>query len=203
MARTIKINYNGKTYEPTIQALSREKLYGFIEELIQDENAKSCIVGGLLMDGQTLIGKGCTSLKTIDNKGVEIAKSSLKAVDVHGKSLALVPSVFETGIVLQAGTMDNLFDLEVDAVYDFDWADESKKNEFMKETKDKVFTCEFNYRTDYEGMNGILISNDEGVFILAGRTLQFDYLDNHIQTIINLPEVVEEDEESEMDFAMF
>jgi hypothetical protein len=150
-----------------------------------------------------LIGKGCTSLKTIDNKGVEIAKSSLKAVDIHGKSLALVPSVFETGIVLQAGTMDNLFDLEVDAVYDFDWADEPMKNEFMEETKGKVFTCDFNYRTDYEGMNGILISNDEGVFILAGRTLQFDYLDNHIQTIINLPEVVEEDEESEMDFAMF
>jgi hypothetical protein len=202
MARTIKISLNSKVFEPSIQALSREKLYGFIEELVQDEHAKTCIVGALLSDGQTLIGKGCTSLKTIDECGEEVNKSSLKAVDIKGKSLPLVPSVFETGIILQAGSLDDLFDLEVDAVYDFNWEDEAMKKDFLKETQGKVYTCEFNYRSDYEGMNGILISNEEGAFILAGRTLQFDYLDNHIQTIINLPDAVEE-EESDMDFAMF
>jgi hypothetical protein len=202
MARTIKISLNSKVFEPSIQALSREKLYGFIEELVQDEHAKTCIVGALLSDGQTLIGKGCTSLKTIDERGEEVNKSSLKAVDIKGKSLPLVPSVFETGIILQAGSLDDLFDLEVDAVYDFNWEDEAMKKDFLKETQGKVYTCEFNYRSDYEGMNGILISNEEGAFILAGRTLQFDYLDNHIQTIINLPDAVEE-EESDMDFAMF
>ena len=202
MARTIKISLNSKVFEPSIQALSREKLYGFIEELVQDEHAKTCIVGALLSDGQTLIGKGCTSLKTIDERGKEVNKSSLKAVDIKGKSLPLVPSVFETGIILQAGSLDDLFDLEVDAVYDFNWEDEAMKKDFLKETQGKVYTCEFNYRSDYEGMNGILISNEEGAFILAGRTLQFDYLDNHIQTIINLPDAVEE-EESDMDFAMF
>ena len=90
----------------------------------------------------------------------------------------------------------------MDAVYDFNWEEEAMKKDFLKETQGKVFTCEFNYRSDYEGMNGILISNEEGAFILAGRTLKFDYLDNQIQTIINLPDAVEE-EESDMDFAMF
>lgn len=202
MARTIKISINSKVFEPSIQALSREELYGFIEELVQDEHAKTCIVGALLSDGQTLIGKGCTSLKTIDEHGEEVKKSSLKAVDIKGKSLPLVPSVFESGIILQAGSIDDLFDLEVDAVYDFNWEEEAMKKDFLKETQGKVFTCEFNYRSDYEGMNGILISNEEGAFILAGRTLKFDYLDNQIQTIINLPDAVEE-EESDMDFAMF
>jgi hypothetical protein len=203
MARTIKITLNGKIFEPSIQALTREKLYGFIEEVVQDDKAKPCIVGSLLDDGQTLIAKGCTSLKTVDEQGREVDKSTLKAVDNEGKLLNLVPSVFETGIVLQSGTLDDLFDLEVEAVYDFNWEDDSTKSTFLRETQGKVFTFDFNYRTDYEGLNGILISNEEGSFIVAGRTLRFEFLDHQVQTIINLPEVEEEEDSTEMDFAMF
>jgi len=203
MARTIKITLNGKIFEPSIQALTREKLYGFIEEVVQDDKAKPCIVGSLLDDGQTLIAKGCTSLKTVDEQGREVDKSTLKAVDNEGKLLNLVPSVFETGIVLQSGTLDDLFDLEVEAVYDFNWEDDSIKSTFLRETQGKVFTFDFNYRTDYEGLNGILISNEEGSFIVAGRTLRFEFLDHQVQTIINLPEVEEEEDSTEMDFAMF
>jgi hypothetical protein len=203
MARTIKITLNGKIYEPSIQALTREKLYGFIEELVLDDKAKPCIVGALLDDGQTLIAKGCTSIKTVDEQGREVDKSLLKAVDPDGKSLSLVPSVFETGIVLQTGSMEDLFDLEVEAVYDFNWEEDSIKLTFLKETQGKVFTFDFNYRTDYEGLNGILISNEEGAFIIAGRTLHFEFLDHQVQTIINLPEVEAEEDSTEMDFAMF
>jgi hypothetical protein len=99
--------------------------------------------------------------------------------------------------------MEDLFDLEVEAVYDFNWEEDSMKLTFLKETQGKVFTFDFNYRTDYEGLNGILISNEEGAFIIAGRTLHFEFLDHQVQTIINLPEVEEEEDSTEMDFAMF
>ena len=112
-------------------------------------------------------------------------------------------SVFETGIVLQAGSLEDLFDLEVEAVYDFDWSNETTKQAFLKETQGKILTCEFNYRTDYEGLNGILVSNKEGAFVLAGRMLSFEFLDNKIKTIIEIPEYVDEEDDSNMDFSMF
>lgn len=203
MARAVKIIYNGNTYETSIQALNREKLYGFVEEIVQDQLNKPCIAGALLEDGQTLIAKGCTSNKIVDEYEKEVNKKTLRAVDTNGKTLSLVKSVFETGIVLQAGSLEDLFDLEVEAVYDFDWSNETTKQAFLKETQGKILTCEFNYRTDYEGLNGILVSNKEGAFVLAGRMLSFEFLDNKIKTIIEIPEYVDEEDDSNMDFSMF
>jgi hypothetical protein len=204
MARTIKITYKGKTYEPSIQALNRDKLYGFIENMIEDDKGQSCFEGSLLEDGQTLIGKGCSAIKLLDEKGLEVDKKELKAVDANGKPLNEVLSIFETGISLKEGGMDDLFDLEVDSVYDFNWSDENMKAAFLNEIKGKVFTFEFNYRTDYEGADAVLISNSEGAFILSGRKLEFEFLSNKNQTIIAIPELEEENEEDQgMDFSMF
>jgi hypothetical protein len=204
MARTIKITFKGKTYEPSIQALNRDKLYGFIENVIEDDKGQSCFEGSLLEDGQTLIGKGCSAIKVLDEKGLEVDKKELKAVDVNGKPLNEVLSIFETGITLKEGGMDDLFDLEVDSVYDFNWSDETMKAAFLNEIKGKVLTFEFNYRTDYEGADAVLISNSEGAFILSGRKLEFEFLSNKNQTIIAIPELEEENEEDQgMDFSMF
>ena len=204
MARTIKITFKGKTYEPSIQALNRDKLYGFIENMIEDDKGQSCFEGSLLDDGQTLIGKGCSAIKVLDEKGLEVDKKELKAVDVNGKPLNEVLSVFETGITLKEGVMDDLFDLEVDSAYDFNWSDETMKATFLNEIKGKVFTFDFNYRTDYEGADAVLISNSEGAFILSGRKLEFEFLSNKNQTILAIPELEEEKEEDqEMDFSMF
>lgn len=204
MARTIKITHKGKTYEPSIQALNRDKLYGFVENFIEDDKGQSCFEGSLLDDGQTLIGKGCTAIKVLNDKGLEVNKKELKAVDANGKSLKEVLSVFETGISLNEGSMDDLFDLEVDAAYDFNWSDDNMKAAFLNEIKGKVFTFEFNYRTDYEGADAVLISNSEGAFILSGRKLEFEFLSNKNQTILSIPEMEEEKEDDqEMDFSMF
>ena len=204
MARTIKITYKGKTYEPSIQALNRDKLYGFIEKKIEDDKGQSCFEGSLLDDGQTLIGKGCSAIKVIDEKGLEVDKKELKAVDANGKPLNQVVSIFESGISLKEGSMDDLFDLEVDSAYDFNWSDENLKAAFLNEIKGKVFIFEFNYRTDYEGSDAVLISNSEGAFILSGRKLEFEFLSNKNQTILTIPELEEENEEDqEMDFSMF
>jgi hypothetical protein len=100
--------------------------------------------------------------------------------------------------------MDDLFDLEVDSAYDFNWSDENMKAAFLNEIKGKVFTFEFNYRTDYEGADAVLISNSEGAFILSGRKLEFEFLGNKNQTILAIPELEEENEEDQgIDFSMF
>jgi hypothetical protein len=172
--------------------------------MIEDDKGQSCFEGSLLDDGQTLIGKGCSAIKVLDEKGLEVDKKELKAVDVNGKPLNEVLSVFETGITLKEGVMDDLFDLEVDSAYDFNWSDETMKAAFLNEIKGKVFTFEFNYRTDYEGADAVLISNSEGAFILSGRKLEFEFLSNKNQTILAIPELEEEKEEDqEMDFSMF
>lgn len=202
MARTLKIKINGKTWEPSIKALTREKVYGFIDELVYDHKSEVCIEGSILDDGQTLIGKGCIALKTVDLQGAEVVKSELVAVDAQGKTVKEFLSVFETGIELSGGTMDDLFDLEVQAAYDFDWADEGHKSSFMQEIKGRVFSFQFNYRTDYEAADAVLLANGEGVFILTGRFVRFDYLDNRLQSIITIPENISEQDDA-MDFAMF
>ena len=63
----------------------------------------------------------------------------------------------------------------------------------------KLFQFVFNYRADYEGADAIVISALEEVFVLTGRLLSFDYLENKTAA----PITVEEDEvEEEIDFGM-
>jgi hypothetical protein len=98
--------------------------------------------------------------------------------------------------------LDDLFNLEITSVYQLDFVDTSQKKSVSDYLADvKVARFVLNYRADYEGADAILIANEDGIFALTGRIIDFPYLENKLAPAdSNLVEVTIEEEG--MDFGM-
>ena len=201
MAKNLTFSINKTNYSAGITKVDRDKVYGFVEEQVLDKNGNLCSTGALLDDGQTLVLTGATAMKTVTDNNEEVDKKALKAVYMDGKDAILVPSSYEGTIELAKATIDDLFNLEVNSIYQLTWEDASAKSSMLKELEnDNLFSFVFNYRADYEGADAILLSAQNEVFILTGRILEFEYLEN--KTAAPIVELESAEHEEEVDFGM-
>ena len=203
MAKAIQFIAGKLKFAASLTKIDRDKVYGFIDEKVNDDNGNPCILGSLLDDGRTLVLNGATAIKTVDTLFNELDKTELKVVYQDGKDAVLVPSSYEEEINLTETTFDDLFNLEITSVYQLDFEDlvvKTSVNDFLADGK--VFRFVFNYRADYEGADAILISNPTGIFVLTGRIIDFSYLENKLTEVSE--NLVEETvvEEEEIDFGM-
>ncbi len=202
MAKAIEFVADNLNFSAAITKVDRDKVYGFIELNVKDDLGKPCNLGSMLDDGKTLVLNGSTALKTVDNKYNELDKKQLKVVYQNGEDAILIPSSFDGEVKLSKASFDDLFNLEITSVYQLDFEDASA----LKSTSDyladgKLLRFIFNYRADYEGADAILITNDEGVFALTGRIIEFPFLDNKLSLPVD--SIFEETlEDEEMDFGM-
>ncbi|MFM2285852.1 MAG: hypothetical protein RLZZ543_1349 [Bacteroidota bacterium] len=184
-----------------LNKVDRDKVYGYVEEVVLDTQGKPCSTGSLLDDGQTLVLSGATALKTVDANNAEVDKKTLKTVYLDGKDATLIPSSYDGEIELAKGDLDDLFNLEVTTVYQLIWEDATSKTAMLNLLEGgNVFQFVFNYRADYEGADALVLSSQNEIFVLTGRMLEFDFLENKSATPL-VEEFVEESEE-EMDFGM-
>jgi hypothetical protein len=201
MAKNLTFSINKTNYSAGITKVDRDKVYGFVEEQVLDKNGNLCSTGALLDDGQTLVLTGATAMKTVTDNNEEVDKKALKAVYMDGKDAILVPSSYEGTIDLAKATIDDLFNLEVNSIYQLTWEDASAKSSMLKELENgNLFSFVFNYRADYEGADAILLSAQNEVFILTGRILEFEYLEN--KTAAPIVELESAEQEEEVDFGM-
>ena len=203
MAKAIQFIAGKLKFAASLTKIDRDKVYGFIDEKVNDDNGNPCILGSLLDDGRTLVLNGATAIKTVDTSFNELDKTELKVVYQDGKDAVLVPSSYEGEINLTETTFDDLFNLEITSVYQLDFEDlvvKTSVNDFLADGK--VFRFVFNYRADYEGADAILISNPAGIFALTGRIIDFSYIENKLMKVTEnlVEETIEEDEE--IDFGM-
>lgn len=99
-------------------------------------------------------------------------------------------------------TLDDLFNLEVSTVYQLTWEDEGTKAAMKKALEDgKLYRFVFNYRADYEGADAVVIASHNEVFVLTGRMLEFNYLENKIVVVVEETVQVAQEEE-DVDFGM-
>ena len=141
-------------------------------------------------------------MKTVNTQNTEVDKKTLKTVYMDGKDAILVPSSYEGTIELTRATMDDLFNLEVSAVYQLTWEDANAKKGILKELDGgQLFRFIYNYRADYEGADALLLAAQNEVFVLSGRLLDFSYLENKTVAPIAEAESTEQEEE-DMDFGM-
>jgi hypothetical protein len=202
MAKNLKFNLAGKAFEAGITKVDRDKVYGYVEEIITDLNGNPCATASLLDDGVTLILSGATSLKIVNEHIQEVDKKALKTVYMDGSDAVLVPSSFDHEIELQEAVMEDLFNLEVSSVYQLMWDDTLGKDEMLKALEsNRLFRFIFNYRADYEGADAILLGSQNELFILTGRLLSFDYLENK-PMVINQDQLDITIEDDDMDFGM-
>lgn len=200
MAKNLTFVIDQQKFAAGIAKVDRDKVYGFVEEVVSDKDGNVCSTANILNDGQTLILSGATAMKTVDANFVEVDKKTLKTIYLDGKDAVLIPSSYDAEIILKEAHLDDLFNLEVSTVYQLTWEDATSKSAMLKLLENgKLFQFVFNYRADYEGADAIVISALEEVFVLTGRLLLFDYLENKTAA----PITVEEDEvEEEIDFGM-
>lgn len=203
MGKNIHFVIEGKSWSAGISKVDRNKVYGHVEEVISDSNGELCSVASILEDGQTIIVSGATALKTVDSENKEISKDAIKTVNLDGTDAVLVPSSYDTDAVLTPGTLDDLFNLEITAVYQLVWEDEAAKLDLIAYLgTNKVLKLVFNYRADYEGADAVLITAQNQVFALTGKFLEFQFLENK-QVIVLEDKVADATvEEDSMDFGM-
>ena len=201
MAKQLTFVIDKHKIEAGIAKVDRDKVYGYVEERITDKAGKPCLTGNLLDDGQTLIVSGSTSLKTVDENGIEHDKKALKTVYLDGRDAVLVPSSYDGEIKLEKVGMEELFNLEVTAVYQLTWEASTGKAALLKSLENAaIYRFIFNYRADYEGADALLLSAQNEAFVLTGRLLTFDFLEPKTPTPV-AEESIEESEE-DMDFGM-
>jgi hypothetical protein len=202
MAKAIQFNAGKLTFAASLTKVDRDKVYGYIEDKVNDNKGNPCTMGSLLDDGKTIILVGATANKTVDASFNELDKKKLKVVYQDGKDAVLVPSSYDGEVLLTLTSLDDLFNLEVTSVYQLDFEDVLQKksvSDFL--ASGKVARFIFNYRADYEGADAILIANTNGIFALTGRIIDFPFLKNELEpiseTLIEQPIELEE-----MDFGM-
>jgi hypothetical protein len=202
MAKNLTFVIDKQSFVAGITKVDRDKVYGFVQEVVSDKSGNTCSIGNLLDDGQTLIFSGSTALKTVDKNNLEVDKKSLKTVYLDGKDATLIPSSYDGEIVLSKASMDDLFNLEVTTVYQLTWEDAASKASMLKLLEaGNVYQFVFNYRADYEGADALVLSSHNEIFILTGKMLEFEYLENK-SAIPPVEETPLEETEEEVDFGM-
>jgi hypothetical protein len=200
MAKQIQFKFGKINWQAGLTKVDREKVYGYVEEIVYDKNNSLCTLASLLDNGSTIVPNGSTALKTVDTYNREVDKKSLKTVYLDGSDAILVPSSYDGEISLTEATLDNIYDLEVTSVYQMDFeieADKLQAVNILKTVPGLGFV--FNYRADYEGADAIIIAAQDSFFILVGRKLQFSFLMNdQILAIEDTDEQIDE----EVDFGM-
>ena len=202
MAKAIQFNAGKLTFAASLTKVDRDKVYGYIEDKVNDNKGNPCTMGSLLDDGKTIVLVGATANKTVDASFNELDKKKLKVVYQDDKDAVLVPSSYDGEVLLTLTSLDDLFNLEVTIVYQLDFEDALQKksvSDFL--ASGKVARFIFNYRADYEGADAILIANANGIFALTGRIIDFPFLKNEVEPISET--LVEQPiEEEGMDFGM-
>jgi hypothetical protein len=202
MAKNLTFVIDKQPFVAGITKVDRDKVYGFVQEVVSDKSGNTCSTGNLLDDGQTLIFSGSTALKTVDKNNLEVDKKSLKTVYLDGKDATLIPSSYDGEIALSKANMDDVFNLEVTTVYQLTWEDVASKATMLKLLEaGNVYQFVFNYRADYEGADALVLSSQNEIFILTGKMLEFEYLENK-SAIPPVEETTIEETEEEVDFGM-
>ena len=199
MARKVKFSLIDITLSGEIIKVNREKIYGWSEVEVYDKHSSKCELAGLV-DGQYIIPSGYSSLVTLNEKGDTISKNELIGFDNSGNKVDLVPSIYDQEILLKESSIDEYLSLSVKSVYQLK-IEEHKLN-VIKKLNGKVFYFVFNYRSDFEGDDAFLITNENEIFIVTGKLTKFEFigLEEGDKLLSNDSSV---DEDDEINFAMF
>jgi len=201
MAKSANFIHGDSTWQAGITKVDRDKVYGWVEELVLDAAGRQCHTAGMLDDGMTLVMAGAAAFKTVTGDGIEVQKKDLVTVNADGSPAIPVPSVFDSDVVLNDATIDALYDIEVKSIYQLQFEDEKQKKELAAALSNgSLFSFTFNYRTDYEGDDAIMLSALGEVFILTGRRIEFEYLTN--ASIPVLEDEGDNEEDESLDFGL-
>ena len=201
MARKAEFLLNGRTFMVELKKVDRKNIYGWSSIEVYDENGSKCDLAGLA-EGKHIMPSGSTSLATLNSSGEAINKSELIGIDLAGNKVSLVPSIYDGKVMLREATIDEYLATAVKSVYQLQ-IDEDKEVLLEALSSDKIYYFIFNYSADFEGDDAFLLSNENEIFVIVGKSadLEFIGLEENEQEL--MPEETQDEVEDELDFAMF
>lgn len=201
MARKAEFSINGLSVMAELKKVDRKKIYGWSSIEAYDENGSKCNLAGLA-EGKHIMPSGSTSLATLNSNGEAINKSELIGIDLAGNKVSLVPSIYDGKVMLREATIDEYLATAVKSVYQLQ-IDEDKEVLLEALSSDKIYYFIFNYSADFEGDDAFLVSNENEIFVIVGKSadLEFIGLEENEQEL--MPEETQDEVEDELDFAMF
>ncbi len=206
MAKPLVFKLNGNEYPFLPEKIDRRKLYGWTETVALDDDGNECKVVSMDESGTVIIPKGSMGLGMINDRMEWVDKSELIAVDDNGKEVEFYASSFSAPIELDKKvTNEEFLDHSIVSVYQLD--EEGEFSELLKqvsESKESIFTFDFNYREGYDTQPAFLIESQGKLFILVGSRMDFEFVG--LEQTGYIDEVGDEEEELSdeigLDFSM-
>ena len=200
MAREPRFVFKEAAFNAALVKVDRNKVYGWSEIKYEDSNQQICSFINMLDDGRTMVGTGGIALKSIDEHGDEIDKSTLIAKYMDDTDAVLYPSVFDVDTVLSDDkSISDYLSMDVKSVYQLQF---SESNESILELLKihKVLYFSFNYRAGYDPDDAFLLHQGDNIFAVIGRLTNFSY------SSLEIPSVLDDETEEagdDLDFNMF
>lgn len=200
MGRKVSFKIEGSLLESEIVKVDRTKLYGTSEKIVYDTNKEECVLSDLF-EGSIILPKGSVGQVLIDEDGNSVSRSELIGFNLQGEKVEKVPSIFSIENNCKKVEIDEFISSSIKSIYQL-VIDEDQIETWKKYfTNNEVYLFEFNYREDYEGDDGFLISNEDGFFISVGKSNEFEFLELSNISVEDTDEDIEI--EDDLDFSMF
>lgn len=204
MPRQLNFQFADHTFGFEMQKVDRDKLYGFKETEVLDDQERICELATLADDGCTLIGKGGTAFGYRSATGLWCDKKSLKPIDLEGREIEPVPSSFDKPIeLLESVDVETYLNHNLKSLYVMEPVDDA--DPVLEELKQgTIFSFPFSYRGGLEADTGFLLTGQDGHVFLVIATeanLQFVGL-GQSQGLTEDEEDAMEDGDDLMDFGM-
>lgn len=161
-----------------LEKVDRRKLYGFVEEVVLDEDGTPCELATLAGDGRTVIPKGGTGLVYLDHEGRWIDRDDMTAVTPEGEAVEPTPSSFDAPIPLEArATPDDVLACDVRLVYQLHASGPLPDALAEALAERAIFTFSFAYRASLTPDTAFLLEGAHGgLFMLACAPLDVQFI---------------------------
>jgi hypothetical protein len=199
MAKNIIVSLDGEESSFAFKAVDRASLYGKRRRIALDKDGNPCSRGSLLEDGSLLLKSGMSGQGYFLDDGTFLKQSDLEGFDINGNALNKAPSTLGQSEKLTGPVNPNdVLDLRVKTIYVLE---EENLGEKLKSSlaQGNIYQFTFNYREDYHAETAFILSNENGIFVLIGDPVDYNWLSLNITPVINDIEI---DDSEELDFEM-
>lgn len=198
MPRQLTFVIESRKYQTEPVKIDRRKLYGWTGIEATDDAGELCGVVSTDQTGRLIVPKRGMAIGLLTPSGDWVERSELKTVTAEGRKARLLPSSYNTDIVLRKkATPCEYLNHNITDFYLLSDAPE----EFVLRIGEDIYTFEYCYTEGCEGSPAFLLSSGTKLFLLIGETLSFEMIGYEEPGWIQ--EDRSEEEEQEVDFAMF
>jgi len=198
MSRVIEVRFEGKESSFRVNRIERSKLYGSRRRIPIDPKGLECSLASLTEDGKFILPKGSTALLYLDAQGEVVERNQLQTVDAEGK--AIQKSESEMLEIEESIPVSDLLNFSITNAYHLEPVFISSNLEESL-SQGTVYSLPHFHDNGNENKQALLLSNDNGYFVLSGELTCFDFI-GLSETDLSLPDMGEEPFEN-IDFSMW